>query len=85
MSKVMQAIGAWGIMRWSDTGEELQVYFSFGDYDETTDCDTFGVHDSKIFFYCIDEEELQSSMIGDEEHCTLVSYEIQYDEIGGMK
>jgi len=72
------AIGAWGLVRWSDTGEELQVYYSFGEYDENTGCDTHGIHDDKIFFYCDGEAGLQSFMIGDDEHCTLVEYEIQY-------
>lgn len=85
MEKVIEPIGVRATIRWSDTGEELEVYFSFGEYDEETDCDTFGVPDSEIFFYCTDEEEVQSFMIGDEEHCTLIGYEIALGVIGGMK
>ena len=79
METEKEAIGAWGLVRWSDTGEELQAYYSFGEYDEETDRDTYGIHDSKIFFYCSGgESELKSFMIGDDEHCTLAWYEVQY-------
>ena len=39
---------------------ECEVYVSFGEYDEKKNCDSFGVNDDKIFFYCKDEEELKT-------------------------
>ena len=59
----MTAIGAWATIRWADTGESLApVYFSFGEYDEEKNRDSFGVRDENIFFYCANEGELRELM-----------------------
>ena len=55
-------IGATALCKWSDTKEEGEYYFSFGEYDETTETDNFGVNDEDVFFYCSEGELL--AMVG---------------------
>jgi hypothetical protein len=55
-------IGATALCRWKDTKETAELYFSFGEYDQATDTDGFGVYDGDVFFYC-SEGELEK-MIG---------------------
>lgn len=55
-------IGATALCRWADTKEEREYYFSFGEYDEATETDGFGVIDGNVFYYC-SEGELHS-MVG---------------------
>lgn len=58
----MRRIGATALCRWTDTGEEGEYYFSFGEYDKEADTDNFGVYDGNIFFYCSEGELL--AMVG---------------------
>jgi len=51
-------IGATALCRWADTKEEREYYFSFGEYDEATETDGFGVNDGNVFFYCSEGELL---------------------------
>lgn len=54
-------IGATVMIRWKDMPEELQFqeYISFGEYDEDSEQDGFGVDDFFIFSYVDSLEELQ--------------------------
>ena len=49
-----QVIGANCIIKWLSDGGTEQVYISFGNYDEDTETDGFGVPDSVIFGYSDD-------------------------------
>lgn len=55
-------IGATVLCRWADTKEENELYFSFGQYEEATETDSFGVYDGNVFFYTKEEELL--GMVG---------------------
>ena len=47
-------IGAVCIIKWHSDGGTEQVYISFGEYDEDTGTDGFGVPDDTIFGYSDD-------------------------------
>jgi hypothetical protein len=55
-------IGATALCKWTDTKEERELYFSFGEYDEVTDTDGLGVYDGNVFFYTNEGELL--AMVG---------------------
>lgn len=51
--------GAWVEYRYhdeDDTTEPHLGYISFGDYDEDAGTDTYGVHDTRVFYYSSTEE-----------------------------
>ena len=64
MKTETEMIGGWATVRYIDEKEPLSrdVYFSFGQYDEATESDTFGVWDETIFFYATGESELKEMM-----------------------
>jgi len=64
MKTETEMIGGWATVRYLDEKEPLSrdVYFSFGQYDETNESDTFGVWDETIFFYATGENELKEMM-----------------------
>jgi hypothetical protein len=55
-------IGAYATIKWIDESESeySDVYFSFGEYIEETEKDSFGVSDSKIFYYAEDVLDLDA-------------------------
>jgi hypothetical protein len=57
-----QLIGAYATVQWIDDSESeySDVYFSFGEYIEETEKDSFGISDSKIFYYAEDALDLES-------------------------
>ena len=76
-----QPIGAYAVIQWLDTGEEVDgYYFSFGEYDDDSDCDSFGVADDNIFFYCDGEHALKSYMTAGKEDFVVLSYELEYNQ-----
>lgn len=63
MKAETEMIGGWATVRYLDEVEPLgNVYFSFGQYDEANESDTFGVWDETIFFYATGENELKEMM-----------------------
>jgi hypothetical protein len=44
-------IGAHAVIQWIGQKEAQKAYISYGEWDETTDTDGFGVDDSQIFYY----------------------------------
>ena len=63
METQAKVIGGWATVRYLDEQEPLgNVYFSFGEYDEETGLDTFGVRDDRVFFYATCEDELKEMM-----------------------
>jgi len=55
------AIGATVTIAWDDMPDlEFEEYISYGEYIEDEEEDSFGVHDSFIFYYVKDYEELEA-------------------------
>lgn len=82
-----QPIGATATVIWvhedgtPEDGTEYEgMYFSFGEYndDNEPECDSFGVPDDRIFFYCEDERELKSFMTAGGEDFVVTDYELEY-------
>ena len=74
-----QVIGAHATVKWLDTGEVLQRYFSFGDIKDDAERDEYGVLDTDVFFYCGSQEEfeaLQSEESG--EDFVVLGYTLEY-------
>ena len=73
-----QAIGAWAEIEYLPEGDTISAYFSFGQYDEENDADSYGVQDDKIFYYCdMDEHEMQQLMNSTSDFRVL-SYQLEY-------
>jgi hypothetical protein len=60
---VDKPLGAWALIEWTDTKEKVVRYFSFGQYNDKTETDTFGLEDDQIFYYAEGESELETLMI----------------------
>ena len=72
-----QVIGANAKVKWLDTGEVVDRYFSFGDIKDDAECDEYGIPDTEVFFYCGSEQEfeaLQSEESG--EDFVVLEYEL---------
>lgn len=63
-------IGMWAniAFEWTDisladdhSDKVLYRYFSFGEYDEDSECDTYGVPDTQMFYY-FDQDEVEGLM-----------------------
>lgn len=78
----MKPIGAHcEIIPYMNADYNMSAYISFGEYNEETYCDSFGVPDDKIFFYAEGEDGLKSLMLMDVCHpddFTVLSYELEY-------
>ena len=82
MSK--QPIGAYATVQWldlegnpEDGTEYSDVYFSFGQFEDDTDCDSFGVHDANIFYYAEDEVDLKR-LKNSKYDFKVIDYELEY-------
>lgn len=77
-------IGAYATIAWKDEDPETDtqsVYFSFGDYNEEEDCDTFGYPDINIFYYAEGEEEILDFMEQDSlSDFVVLDYELNHQE-----
>lgn len=75
-------IGALVTFEWVGTDPAVRemAYFSFGEYDEERECDTFGVPDDRIFYYVIGAESGLKGMMADPNpfEYKIVSYELTY-------
>lgn len=78
MSTTDKVIGAWALVQYLDDGSELEVYFSFGTYDEENNVDSYGVNDDRIFFYCEGEEDLKSLMTEGMEDFIVKGYFLEF-------
>ena len=85
----MKPIGAYATVMWikpdgtPEDGTPYEgTYFSFGEYNEDNEpeCDSFGVPDDRIFFYCEDERELKTFMTAGGEDFVVLEYELEYDD-----
>ena len=81
--------GAYATVMWikpdstPEDGTEYEgMYFSFGEYNEDNEpeCDSFGVPDDRIVYYCEDERELKAFMTAGVEDFVVTSYELEYDD-----
>ena len=52
-------IGAWCEIEWLDDLAKGFRYISFGEFNEETGCDNYGVIDDAILFYCPESEFLK--------------------------
>jgi hypothetical protein len=73
-------MGATALCKWVGEDDPIEYYFSFGEYDEETGQDTFGVNDDRIFFYCSEGDLLK--MVGRESQEWEVVRIIEYAEGG---
>ena len=74
-----QPIGAYATIQWieENSSEISGVYFSFGQFDEEKDTDTFGVDDGKIFYYAEDEHDMEALKQSVQDFKVL-SYSLEY-------
>lgn len=78
----MKAIGATATIQYIDEKEPIEgVYFSFGEYDEDNNVDSYGINDLLIFFYCEGEEDMKSLMTEGAEDFIVLSYELEYETV----
>jgi hypothetical protein len=75
-------IGALVTFEWVGTDPAVRetAYFSFGEYDEERETDSFGVPDDRIFYYVIGAEAGLKGMMADTNpfEFKIVSYELTY-------
>lgn len=77
-------LGAWALIEWVDTKEQATRYFSFGQYNDKTETDTFGLEDDLIFYYAEGESELKTLMI-EPDQFKVITWELVYDIDGYEK
>lgn len=85
-----QPIGAYATVQWlkpdgtpEDGTQYSDVYFSFGEFnceDVDAECDSYGVPDNRIFFYCDGEYALRSYMTAGAEDFIVLDYELEYKD-----
>jgi hypothetical protein len=84
MSK--QVRGAEVLIRWKDTHYQPErVYFSFGQYDEETGRDSFGINDDVVMFYCEGVEELETLNESGAEPFEVLEFALEYVDAGEVK
>lgn len=77
-----QAIGATCAVQFDDGMTVEGYYFSFGQYDEENDADSYGIPDGSIFYYCFEgEEELKALKDNHAGDFRVLSYELEYIEL----
>jgi hypothetical protein len=81
-----QPIGAYATVMWLDADGEPEdgteysnVYFSFGEYNEEKDCDSYGVPDDVIFYYAYDAHDL-NKLKDSTYDFKVIDYELEYQD-----
>jgi hypothetical protein len=74
----MKVIGAWAEIEYIPEGDRISAYFSFGEYDEEKECDSFGIDDNKIFYYCDMDELEMTQLMKSQSDFKVLSYELEY-------
>jgi hypothetical protein len=76
-----QPIGAYCVVKFDDGDIVDGYYFSFGEYNEETEKDSYGVNDEAIFYYCDGEDDIKRLMgdTGNREFRVL-SYDLEYKD-----
>ena len=78
---IKQPIGAYATVQWIDSepSQYSDVYFSFGQFDEEKDKDTFGVNDMNIFYYAHDPHDMEK-MKNNTRDFKVISYQLEYQQ-----
>lgn len=78
-----QVIGAVATIRWIDQPDTYieGMYFSFGEYDEEANTDSFGVPDERVFFYAQGEEEMKQFVNGQTSGADFVVLDYQLERV----
>jgi hypothetical protein len=77
---IKKPIGAFATIQYIDDEDPIEgVYFSFGEFDEDSMEDSYGVSDLFVFFYCEGEEDLKSFTKKGAEDFIVLSYELEYE------
>lgn len=75
----MKTIGAIATIQFDNEPEPIEgYYFSFGDYMEDTETDSFGVDDLRIFYYAQGVEDLESLSKPNAGDFVVLSYQLEY-------
>ncbi len=75
----MNLIGATATIMFNDSDTPLEgVYFSFGGGSSENETDSFGVPDSKIFYFVEDEGEMKALMQEGAIDFKVLSYVLEY-------
>lgn len=84
-----EVIGATVVLKWWHDEEPIGAYCSFGEYDEETERDSFGIEDVEIFFYFDGPEELQQVKEQDRSTNSLgfdiLDYRLEYADDEGVR
>jgi hypothetical protein len=82
-----QLIGAYATVVWLDDNgvpedgtEYSEVYFSFGEYDEDAECDSFSVPDDHIFYYVDDGVSDMEKLKNSDGDFKVIDYELEYQD-----
>ena len=69
-------IGADVLIKYIPEGDEINAYFSFSDYIEEKEEDSFGVTDYKIFYNCENGEDELKELMKNNVDFKVLSYEL---------
>lgn len=73
-------IGALVTIQWTDTKEQVDRYFSFGQWDEEINEDEYGVPDDAIFFYAFEGiPELERMQFSPEHDFLVIDWTLCHD------
>lgn len=74
-----EPIGAWATVEWHD-GRRETGYFSFGQWNDDDNTDSYGVEDDAIFFYAHEgEPQLKKLATGFTDGFNVGGYDLVYD------
>ena len=72
-------IGAIATIQFDNEPEPIEgYYFSFGDYDEDTNSDSFGVNDHRVFYYAQGEADMVALSKPNGGDFVILSYELEF-------
>lgn len=71
-------VGAYCVVKFDDGDIVDGYYFSFGEYNEETEKDNYGVNDDRIFYYCDGGEAELIQLMSSEQDFKVLSYELEY-------
>lgn len=79
VSKYLVPIGANCEIEYLDNKQVSQAYFSFGQYNDSSNQDSYGINDERIFYYLFQgESDIDSFMKPGAEDFIIKKYEIEY-------
>ena len=79
VEEVKTPIGAIATIQFDNEPEPIEgYYFSFGDYDEDTNSDSFGVNDHRVFYYAQGEADMIALSKPNGGDFVILSYELEF-------